>query len=135
MPTMGGRPTEENMEILNENMENLKNLQLLTLPSLYICETTLFCVSKCALTTGRDIHSYETRGREAYRTGQDRTGIYEHLPSQAGVHCINKLPKGIKNAPSPQAVKTRLKSVLVSQAFYNVAEFLAFNWETTQQGD
>ncbi|KAG8333295.1 hypothetical protein J6590_000422 [Homalodisca vitripennis] len=62
-------------------------------------------MSKCALTTGRDIHSYETRGRETYRTGQHRTGVYEHLPSQAGVHFINKLPNGIKNAPSPQALE------------------------------
>jgi len=92
-------------------------------------------MSKCALTTGRDIHSYETRGRETYRTGQHRTGVYEHLPSQAGVHFINKLPNSIKNSPSPKALKTRLKRFLASQAFYNVAEFLSFNWDTTQHGD
>ncbi|KAG8299399.1 hypothetical protein J6590_102022 [Homalodisca vitripennis] len=40
--------------------EAFKELQLLTLPCFYILETTLFCMSKCALTTGRDIHMYET---------------------------------------------------------------------------
>ncbi|KAG8324590.1 hypothetical protein J6590_088521 [Homalodisca vitripennis] len=63
--------------------EAFKKLQLLTLPCLYILETSSFCLSKCALTRGRDIHEYETRGRDAYRTGRHRTGVYEHLPSQA----------------------------------------------------
>ncbi|KAG8315984.1 hypothetical protein J6590_061408 [Homalodisca vitripennis] len=35
-------------------------------------------------------------------------------------------------APTPKALKTRLKRFLVSQAFYNAGEFLAFDWETAQ---
>ncbi|KAG8252956.1 hypothetical protein J6590_045156 [Homalodisca vitripennis] len=110
-----------------------ENLQLLTLPSLYILETTLFCMSKCAMTNGRDIpvHAYETRGRDNYRTGRHRTVVYERLPSQAGVHFVNKLPNSIKNSPTPKVLKTRFKRFLVSQAFYNVDEFLAYDWETT----
>uniref|UniRef100_A0A1B6KSA2 Uncharacterized protein n=1 Tax=Graphocephala atropunctata TaxID=36148 RepID=A0A1B6KSA2_9HEMI len=111
--------------------ETLKKLQLLMLPCLYILETTLFCMSKCAMTNGRDIHDYETRGRENYRAGRHRTVVYERLPSQAGVHFVNKLPDSIKYAPTPKALKTRLKRFLVSQTFYNVNEFLAYHWETT----
>ncbi|KAG8330551.1 hypothetical protein J6590_060699 [Homalodisca vitripennis] len=48
-------------------------------------EITLFCMSKCAMTTGQDIHSYETRDRGNYWTGKHRTVVYEHLPSQAVV--------------------------------------------------
>ncbi|KAG8285184.1 hypothetical protein J6590_086021 [Homalodisca vitripennis] len=33
------------------------------------------------------------------------------------------------------ALKTRLKRLLVSQAFYNAGEFLAFDWETAQLED
>ncbi|KAG8267364.1 hypothetical protein J6590_052963 [Homalodisca vitripennis] len=67
--------------------EAFKTLQLLTLPCLYILETSSFCLSKCALTRGRDIHEYETRGRDAYRTGRHRTGVYEHaLPGRCSVH-------------------------------------------------
>ncbi|KAG8265936.1 hypothetical protein J6590_082760 [Homalodisca vitripennis] len=65
------------------HQEAFKKLQLLTLPCLYILETTFFCMSKCALTRGRDIHMYETRGSAKYRTGRHRTVIYERLPSQA----------------------------------------------------
>ncbi|KAG8268263.1 hypothetical protein J6590_032120 [Homalodisca vitripennis] len=48
----------------------------------------------------------------------------------AGVHFVNKLPNSIKNARTPKVLKTRLKRFLVSQAFYNVDEFLAYDWET-----
>jgi len=112
--------------------EAFKKLQLLTLPSLYILDTVLFCMSKCTMTRGQDIHSYETRGRDTYRTGRHRTGVYEHLPSQAGVRFINKLPVSIKDAPTPKALKSRLKRFLVSQAFYSAGEFMAFDWVTTQ---
>ncbi|KAG8247178.1 hypothetical protein J6590_066370 [Homalodisca vitripennis] len=81
---------------------------------------------------GRDIHGYVTRGRDNYRTGRNRTVVYEHLPSQAGVHFINRLPNSMKHAQTPKASKARLKRFLVSKAFYSVDEFLAFNWETAQ---
>ncbi|KAG8295011.1 hypothetical protein J6590_090020 [Homalodisca vitripennis] len=68
-----------------ESCKEALNL-LLTLPSLYILETTLFCVSKCAITNVRDIHAYGTRGRDNYRTGRHRTVVYERLPSQPGTH-------------------------------------------------
>ncbi|KAG8258828.1 hypothetical protein J6590_024142 [Homalodisca vitripennis] len=85
-----------------------KNLQLLILPSLYILETSLFCWSKCALIRGRDIHGYETRCRDNYRTGRHRTVVYEHLPSQAGIHFINSFPN-FKNAQSsPQPCEKQL---------------------------
>ncbi|KAG8291418.1 hypothetical protein J6590_060318 [Homalodisca vitripennis] len=97
-----------------------KHLQLLTLPYLYILETVSFCMSKCTLMRGRYVHENETRGRDNYRSGKHRTLVYEHLPSQAGVHFINGLPASVKNAPTPKALKSRLKRFLASMAFYNV---------------
>ncbi|KAG8327973.1 hypothetical protein J6590_006148 [Homalodisca vitripennis] len=64
-----------------------------------------------------------------------RTVVYERLPSQAGVQFLNRLPNSIKHAPTPKALKTRLKRFLVSQAFYNAGEFLAFDWDTAQLED
>ena len=107
-----------------------KNLKLLILPCLYILKTCLFCKSKCNLIRGSDIHSYEARGRDDYRTGRHRTVVYERLPSQAGVHFVNSLPNSIKDAPMPKAFKTRLKICLGIQAFYNTDEFMGHNWET-----
>ncbi|KAG8332468.1 hypothetical protein J6590_022681 [Homalodisca vitripennis] len=102
--------------IVKHFLNTFKKLQLLTLP-------------------GRDIHMYETRGSANYRTGRHRTVVYERLPSQAGVHFLNRPPNSIKDAPTPKALKTRLKRLLVSQAFYNAGEFLAFDWETAQLED
>ncbi|KAG8279560.1 hypothetical protein J6590_102193 [Homalodisca vitripennis] len=56
-------------------------------------------------------------------------------PDNAGVHFLNRLPNSIKDAATPKALKTRLKRLLVSQAFYNAGEFLAFDWETAQSED
>ncbi|KAG8319861.1 hypothetical protein J6590_082671 [Homalodisca vitripennis] len=112
-----------------------KKLQLLTLLCLYILEAVLFCKSKCALTRGRDVHEYETRGRDNYRTGRHRTVVYEHLPSQAGVRFINSLPDSMKNVQSPKALKTRLKRFLASKAFYSVDELLNYSWETSNLED
>jgi len=76
-----------------------------------------------------DIHSYETRGRENYRTGQHRTVVHERLPSQAGVQFVNKLPNSLKDAPMPKAFKAHLKKVLMAESFYSFDEFMAYNWE------
>ncbi|KAG8299034.1 hypothetical protein J6590_003003 [Homalodisca vitripennis] len=81
---------------------------------------------------GRDIHEYEARGRDNYCSGMHITMVYEHLPSQTGVHFINRLPNEIKNASTLKVLKTRIKLCLASNAFYSVDEFLAFNWETTR---
>ncbi|KAG8272791.1 hypothetical protein J6590_033448 [Homalodisca vitripennis] len=98
--------------------EAFKKLQLLTLPCLYILETTLFCMSTCALTRGRDIHMFETQRWFMNACTRRSTD-----------------PNSIKDAPTPKALKTRLKRFLVSQAFYNADEFSAFDWETAQLED
>ncbi|KAG8311378.1 hypothetical protein J6590_044525 [Homalodisca vitripennis] len=71
----------------------------------------LFCKSKCALTRGRDVHEYETRGRDNYR-----------------VRFINSLPDSMKNVQTPKTLKTHLKRFLASKAFYSVDEFLNYSW-------
>ncbi|KAG8241530.1 hypothetical protein J6590_085022 [Homalodisca vitripennis] len=53
----------------------------------------------------------------------------------AGVHLIDRLPNSVKNAQRPKASETSLKRFLVSNAFYSVDEFLAFNWKTAQFDD
>ncbi|KAG8256690.1 hypothetical protein J6590_063532 [Homalodisca vitripennis] len=68
-------------------------------------KTTLFCLSKCALPRGRDIHGYGARGRDDYRTGRHGTVVYEHLPSQSGVHFINGLPNSLKMLKRPKCQK------------------------------
>ncbi|KAG8335763.1 hypothetical protein J6590_060680 [Homalodisca vitripennis] len=84
---LGRHPSSQDFKTvyprLRDTQENIllpTILQLLTPPSLYNLETTLFCMSKCAMTNGRDIHVYGTRGRDNYRTSRHRTVVYERLP-------------------------------------------------------
>jgi len=65
-----------------------KELDLLTLPCLYVLDVTLYCRFRCELVQGTDIHHYNTRGRDSYRTQQHRTTAFQNIPSQArGLDC------------------------------------------------
>ncbi|KAG8265399.1 hypothetical protein J6590_095575 [Homalodisca vitripennis] len=109
------------------------DLKILTLPSLYILDTFIFFRSKCDHIRGSEIHSYETRGREDYRTGRHRTVVHKRLPSQVGVHLVNRLPNSIKSVPMLKAFKASLKKILIAEAFYNTDEFMTHDWENALQ--
>ncbi|KAG8272042.1 hypothetical protein J6590_050947 [Homalodisca vitripennis] len=82
----------------------------------------------CALISGRDVHQYETRGRDNLRTHQRRL-TSQHIPQQVGVRLINKLPEDIKNSNNLNQFKTRLRRLLVSKAFYSIDEFMTSRWD------
>ncbi|KAG8324574.1 hypothetical protein J6590_089014 [Homalodisca vitripennis] len=82
-------PAEESnpnhLENRNERiLEHFESLDLLTLPSLYMYETVLYCFYKCEVTRGRDVYDYNTRGRDALRPAQHRLRAFEALPSEVG---------------------------------------------------
>ncbi len=101
-----------------------KTLNILTLPSMYIYETIIYCISKCHVIQGREIHSHETRQAYLFRINQHRSKIYSKLPSQAGVTLYNKLPTELKKFDNFKSFKTKLKKYLLSKTFYSVDEFL-----------
>ncbi|KAG8244069.1 hypothetical protein J6590_029426 [Homalodisca vitripennis] len=61
--------------------------------------------------------TYETRGRNNFRTEQHRTTMFEHLPSEVGVKVFNKLPGDLKRINELKQFKSRLRHFLLSQAF------------------
>lgn len=106
-----------------------RELELLTLPCLYILEVVQYSKFHCELIRVGDIHDYNTRGRDSYRTQQHRTAAFERIPSQAGVRLINELPEGVKHLTDQKQFKARFKRLLVTKAFYSVDEFMACRWE------
>lgn len=94
---------------------------------------------KNVLTRRWDMHKYDTRGRDAYRTGwrrtvvyERRTVVYEHLPSQVGVQIVNS---SMTHSPSPKAFSTDLVSnkywapmIFTSTSWYSTCASL--NWNT-----
>ena len=101
-----------------------RELGILTLPALYIYETILFCLGKCPLIKGSDIHNHYTRSNAVMRNNQHRLNIYNKLPSQAGVTLYNKLPDYIKNSASWKLFKVNLINYLLSTVYYSVEEFM-----------
>ncbi|KAG8319858.1 hypothetical protein J6590_082668 [Homalodisca vitripennis] len=73
--------------------ESFRELGFMTLPCLYIFEVITYCRSRCTLIRGRDVHQYETRGRDNYRTQHHRLALSQHLPQEVGVKLINRLPE------------------------------------------
>ncbi|KAG8308676.1 hypothetical protein J6590_104170 [Homalodisca vitripennis] len=69
-----------------------RELGLLTLPCLYIYEVIMYCFSKCVLVRDREVHQYETRGRDNFRTQQHRLTLSQHLPQQVVVRLIKQAP-------------------------------------------
>ncbi|KAG8296354.1 hypothetical protein J6590_058954 [Homalodisca vitripennis] len=61
-----------------------RELELLTLPYLYILEVALYCRFKCELVQGRDVHQCGSRGWDIFRIQQHRTATFERLPSEVG---------------------------------------------------
>ncbi len=105
-----------------------KSLNILTLPSLYIFETILYCVCKCDLVQGQDVHSHYTRSNTAYRQDSHRLQIFGRLPVQAGIKFLNKLPNDIQSLlPDIALFKIKLKQYLLIMAPYSVVEFLENN--------
>ncbi|KAG8300537.1 Dynactin subunit 4 [Homalodisca vitripennis] len=86
---------------------------------LYISEVIMYCFSKYVLVCGREVHQYETRGRDNFRTQQQRLMLSQHLPQQVDVRLINRLPESVKNSNNTNQFKTHLKRLLVSKAFYS----------------
>ncbi|KAG8315538.1 hypothetical protein J6590_068385 [Homalodisca vitripennis] len=79
-----------------------------------IVKKILICMSKCAMTRGRDI--FQMRQEAEISTELHRTGVYAHFPSQAGLRFINK-------------------RFLAPQAIYSADTFMSFNWVTVQLED
>ena len=87
-----------------------KELGILTLPSLYLYETAVFCFQKCKLLQGENVHGYETRHRKIYRNASHRLKLFEQLPVISGIKIINKLPDYIKNCEHLNLFKRHLNN-------------------------
>ncbi|KAG8302764.1 hypothetical protein J6590_025043 [Homalodisca vitripennis] len=70
--------------------ESFRELELLTLPCIYIYDVIMYCRSKCTMVRGEDIHRCETRGRGNYRAQHHRLTLTQHL-SQQWKHIIDLL--------------------------------------------
>lgn len=102
---------------------HFKELQIMTVPSLYIYQTVLFIQNNKQNypTLGRT-HQYTTRNRQQLAHTQHRTRQYEQQVHYKGVDLYNKTPQHIQNAPI-ETFKKLLKNYLIDRCIYKIEDY------------
>ena len=103
-----------------------KELNILTLASLYILELSCFIKKYCqSLVFSADVHNYNTRRKMDIHIQSYRTNLYKNSVINMGTKIYNKLPEYVKGIDSYKFFKKALKSFLLCNTFYSVEEYLS----------
>ena len=102
-----------------------KELNILTLSSLYILEVTCFLKRYCQfLELNANVHNHNTRTKMDIHIKSHRTNLYKNSVINMG-SIIYKLPDHLKEIDSFKVFKRKLKLFLLLHTFYSVEEFLS----------
>ena len=103
-----------------------KELNILTLSSLYILEVTCFLKRYCqSLELNVNVHNHNTRRKMDIHIKSHRTNLYKNSVINMGSKIYNKLPDHLKEIDSFKVFKKKLKVFLLLHTFYSVEEFLS----------
>lgn len=107
--------------------ESCKNVfmanELITVPSLKIANDAIkFFSLKHTLQRNNDVHSYQTRNREAIRTVDGRRKENKEIFMSQKI--FNKLPEDIKKIKNPIIFKNEIMKFFSKGGFYSKEEFL-----------
>ena len=98
---------------------------LLTLTGIFIYEISKFIhLNKSGILHNRDVHEYNTRGRNNLQTLVSRLDISKNAPNNYGRLIYNKLPQYVKKNTYINAFKKHLKLYLVRCEHYSIDEYL-----------
>jgi hypothetical protein len=96
-----------------------KELNILTLASLYIFEVTCFIRKYCqSLEQNSQVHQYNTRRKLDIHVKLQKTEIYKKSVINTGTKVYNNLPKFLKEINDYKAFKKELKLFLLLHSFY-----------------
>lgn len=102
-----------------------KNLQILTLPSLYIYQLILFIkANESQFLRNSDVHAYNTRNKDDLYQPYSRLALGENSPKHMGIKCFNKISQFIDTGS--RSFKNQVFIFLCDRTFYDVDEFLNF---------
>lgn len=115
---------EDQMESCRPLFEHLR---ILPLPSLYILELLVHTYRHLAdYRKVTDVHSVNTRSRGNLYVESYRLSTVANGPSSMGIRLFNKLPETYKSGSlSAVNFRSKVKSMLLSNCFYSVHEFLS----------
>ncbi|KAG8250170.1 hypothetical protein J6590_108324 [Homalodisca vitripennis] len=98
-----------------------KSLRIMTVIALYIYSVVVY-TDQAELTTGENIHSYNTRRAADYHLPAHRTTQYSRKPSYIGRKVFNSLPTNLKIL-NGQQLKRHLQDWLMERPFYSMKEY------------
>lgn len=116
----GLRPRESCREVF-------KSLGILTVVSVYVFELAVYIhKNKHKYLIHRDVHDFNTRGRDNYYVQFRRLDVSRRSPDIMGLHVYNGLPKQLKQHDSLNIFKRELKLFLLGKTVYCLTEFYQF---------
>lgn len=104
--------------------EHFLNLNILTVPSLYMYETLSYIVDLKLFPAYT--HHYNTRNRHLNPSVQHKLKVYEQKPEYVGIKLFSKLPENLKSLKDrPQKFKDELKKHLIEKRYYEIPDFFS----------
>lgn len=102
-----------------------KQLNILTTPCVYIYHVLCFLKNNFnSFTQHNHNHNYSTRGNSNLQYESHHLELYKMSPHYQGALLYNKLSNHVKEAPSVNCFKKRLKAYLLDKSFYSLNEYL-----------
>ena len=102
-----------------------KELNILTLPSIYILEILLYVKNNLSKFLPNNYnHDYQTRECNNLSTPLHKLSKYEESPRYTGIKLYNKIPDFIKSIENIKSFKNEAKKYLIGKCFYSVNEYL-----------
>lgn len=104
--------------------EAFRQLGILTVVSLYICETICLTLTHKPDQLG-DRHSHNTRHASNYVLPTHHLTLFEKKPTYIGRKLFNHLPEDLKRSRQDKNFKKQLKTWLLQRTVYTIEEFLS----------
>ena len=105
-----------------------KELNVMTLPSLYIYESVLYIKTHKHKTNNNTIiHSHNTRQKHDIHLHQTHSHIMEKGCYISAGKIFNHLPQNLKECASNKEFKQKLKKFLIQNEFYSLQEYFVKN--------
>ena len=121
-----------NTRLRDSCREIFRNMQIMTLYSLYIYSIILFTVNnKHLFTTNNEIHKYDTRNNNNLHPAFTNLTKYNKEPYVSGIKVFNHLPQYLKALDHNSLhFRSSLKRFLYHHSFYSMEEYYEYKENT-----
>jgi hypothetical protein len=101
---------------------HFQNLEILTVPSLFMYETILYVIDNSLVTSHS--HRYNTRNRSINPSTHHNLKLFEQKPGYIGLKFFAMLPSELRDFSNISSFKNNLKAYLIQKCYYELPSFL-----------